>query len=253
MELPEKPLNDPVVVLVGAGLSTASGIPDYRSDTGMWKMFDPDEFTIDKFLEDPAGFWDRRIELHKKLNLMDAQPNDGHRILAKAAREGRLEHIITQNVDGLHQKAGTPEKNLIEVHGNAANCICIDCDTRIPTLDVVQGHEPGQSPRCPCGGYMKPDVVLFGEQVTELENALRAAENARTLITAGTSLQVWPVAGLAQVALEQNADLIIINRDPTPFDAHAKMRMNADVTTELAKLFGPLAPEAHNDLTSNEM
>ncbi len=240
MAQPPDSLNGPVVVLVGAGLSTASGIPDYRSETGTWKMFDPDEFTIDKFLEDPARFWDRRIELHEKLNLMDAQPNEGHKILAHAARSGKVSRIITQNVDGLHQKAGTSDEHLIEVHGNAANCVCLDCDERCPTLDVVRDHKTGTAPRCVCGGYLKPDVILFGEQVGELENALRAAEGARTLIAAGTSLQVWPVAGLAQVALEQNADLIILNRDPTPFDAHATHLGNGDIIDELMRLFGPL-------------
>jgi NAD-dependent deacetylase len=230
-------LKDPVVVLVGAGLSTASGIPDYRSDKGMWKMFNPDEFHIEAFLHDPVRFWDRRIELYQSMRLMDAEPNDGHRVLAEATADGRVHSIITQNVDGLHQRAGTPTDRLIEVHGNAALCVCMDCDERVPTTTVIEKHRPGEAPRCECNGYLKPDVVLFGEQVTELGNALRAAEDARTLITAGTSLQVWPVAGLAQVAIEQNADLIILNRDPTPFDSMASWRGNGDIIEELRRLF----------------
>ncbi len=240
MSAPGNRLEPPVVVLVGAGLSTASGIPDYRSDKGMWTMFNPEEFHIEAFLRDPTRFWDNRMELNAKMHLLDAEANDGHRVLAQAARNGKIERIITQNVDGLHQKAGTPEDRLIEVHGNAAKCVCMDCEERIATLEVARDHKKGEAPRCSCGGYLKPDIVLFGEQVTELENALRAAENARTLVTAGTSLQVWPIAGLAQVAVQQNSELIILNRDPTPFDALANHCGHGDIIDELMRFFGPL-------------
>lgn len=236
----EDALEGPVVVLVGAGLSTASGIPDYRSDKGMWTMFNPDEFRIEAFLHDPARFWDRRMDLYTKMRLLDAEPNDGHRVLAQAIKTKKLHKIVTQNVDGLHQKAGTPEEQVIEVHGNASLCVCMDCDERVPTSSVVETHEPGVAPRCACGGYLKPDVVLFGERVDRLEDAIQATQQARTLITAGTSLQVWPVAGLAQVALEQNARLVILNHDPTPFDSQATRLGNGDVVKELLALFGPL-------------
>jgi NAD-dependent deacetylase len=230
-------VRSPFVVLVGAGLSTASGIPDYRSDAGMWKMFDPEEFHIDRFLADPVRFWERRVDLTRKMRLLDAEPNAGHIALAQAATRGDVEAIVTQNVDGLHQRAGTPSERLMEVHGIAANCVCMSCGDLIPTRDVIVRHEAGTAPCCPCGGYLKPDVVLFGEAVEKIDDAIAAVERAETLVTVGTSLQVWPVAGLAQLALRQGAGLIILNRDPTPFDTLADEVRRGDVVEELRFLF----------------
>jgi NAD-dependent deacetylase len=230
-------VRSPLAVLVGAGLSTASGIPDYRSHAGMWKLFDPNEFHIDRFLADPVRFWDRRAELTRQMRLLDAQPNEGHRILARAARDETVSSIITQNVDGLHQAAGTPLDRLIEVHGNAAYCVCVGCRERVPTRLVIDRHRPGTAPQCACGGYLKPDVVLFGEAVERLDEAIAVVEQAETLVAVGTSLQVWPVAGLADLAYRQGAHLVILSREPTPFDDHAHEVRRGDVIEELHDVF----------------
>lgn len=235
-------MQTPVVVLVGAGLSTASGIPDYRGNGGVWARFDQNEFHIERLHADPVRFWDQRIPLTRHMRFLDAEPNDGHRTLAAAARDGRVATIITQNIDGLHQKAGTPNDRLIEVHGNAALCRCLSCRDTVPMTDVIRAHRPGTAPRCVCGGLLKPDVVLFGEIVHLLPHAEAAAAAAGTFVCVGTSLQVWPVAGLVSTAYRGGADIIIVNRDPTPFDAHAKGVMRGDVVDALSKLFADPHP-----------
>lgn len=223
-------------MLVGAGLSTASGIPDYRSDEGMWTLFDPDEFHITRFRADPDRFWARRVDLIGRMRILDAEPNEGHKILADAARRGVVSSIVTQNIDGLHHKARTPPEKVIEVHGNSALCRCVHCGTTRESREVVQEYE-GVAPRCACGGLLKPDVVLFGEPVTELERALDAVLSARGLVTVGTSLQVWPVAGLVQAAVHAGHDVVIVNREPTPFDAHATEVRRGDAVEGLRALF----------------
>lgn len=229
-------MQNPVVVLVGAGLSTASGIPDYRSGDGMWTRFDPDEFHITRFYADPDRFWARRVELVKEMRILDAEPNDGHRVLADAVKDGRVSHVITQNIEGLHHKAGTPADRIIEVHGNSAACRCIACGRTALTRDVIDAYA-GAAPRCGCGGLLKPDVVLFGEPVTELERAQEAMDEANTLVTVGTSLQVWPVAGLVQQAVARKKDVVIVNRDPTPFDTVASRIVRGDAVEGLRSLF----------------
>lgn len=230
-------MRPPIVALVGAGLSTASGIPDYRGSNGLWARFDQDEFHVERLHADPVRFWDQRVPLTREMRILDAQPNDGHRILADAARRGLVATIITQNIDGLHQKAGTPAARLIEVHGNAALCRCLDCADTVDTRDVLVAHEPGVAPRCPCGGLLKPDVVLFGEEVTQMPRAQAAVAGAGTLVTIGTSLQVWPVAGLVGTAFHHGADVIIVNRDPTAFDGHATRVIRDDVVDGIRSLF----------------
>lgn len=237
--MPAPALEPPVVVLTGAGLSTASGIPDYRSADGMWKRFGPDEFTIDAFLTDPDRFWARRRVLTREMRILDAEPNAGHRVLAEAVKAGRVACIITQNIDGLHTKAGTPPDKLLEVHGNAAQVVCMDCGTKEPTASAIDRMDGDKAPRCrACGGYVKPDVVLFGERVELIEPAAEAAAAARTFVAAGTSLQVYPVAGLVDVALRSGASLILLNRDPTPYDDQADHVRRGPAEAELVALFG---------------
>jgi len=228
-----------VVVLVGAGLSTASGIPDYRSAEGLWTLFDPEEFHIERFLADPDGFWRRRVDLIQRSGILDAEPNEGHRILACAARDGPVAAIVTQNVDGLHHKAETPIGRIIEVHGDSARSRCIACGRMEDTRAVVARYGGG-APRClrpRCGGLLRPNVVLFGEPVTRLGEAWDALRGATTLVTVGTSLQVWPVAGLVQEALSAGIDVVIVNDAPTPFDGRATRVLRTDVVEGLGRLF----------------
>lgn len=233
-------LDGPVVVLTGAGVSTASGIPDFRSKGGLWDTFDPMEFTIQRFHKDPARFWERRAAYITAARHLDAQPNAGHLALARAARDGRVAMVVTQNVDGLHGKAGTPPERLIEVHGNGSRAACLRCgateDIRQVLADVQA--RPGTPPTCmACGGLLKPDVVLFGEAVTRMPEAAEAVAASRTLVVAGTSLQVYPAAGLVDLALQRGARVVLLNREPTPYDGRAAEVRRGPVEDELARLF----------------
>ncbi|MBW3582992.1 MAG: Sir2 family NAD-dependent protein deacetylase [Euryarchaeota archaeon] len=230
-------MEPPVVVLTGAGVSTPSGIPDFRSPNGIWKRFDPKEFTIDRFHADPARFWERRKALTLETRILDAEPNDAHHAIARAVQEGRVATVVTQNIDGLHIRAGTPEEALIEVHGNVHRSRCMDCRGSQSTRDLIDALVPGEAPRCGCGGLLRPDVVLFGEPVTELERSARAVADARTLVVAGSSLSVWPVAGLVESACSQGAEVVLVNRDPTPFDGRVAHILRGPVEEELSRLF----------------
>lgn len=229
----------PVVALTGAGVSTASGIPDFRSKGGLWDTFDPMEFTIQRFHADPARFWARRGAYITAARHLDARPNRAHLALARAATDGRVACIVTQNVDGLHQAAGTPPDRLIEVHGNGRTAVCLQCGRQEPIQDVLAtvAARPGAAPTCmACAGLLKPGVVLFGEAVTRMPEAAAAVRGAATLLVAGTSLQVYPAAGLVDQALAQGARLVLLNREPTPYDARAHAVRRGPVEDELAAL-----------------
>lgn len=210
----------PVVVLTGAGISTAAGIPDFRSPGGVWDRFDPQEFTIGRFHADPDTFWARRARLIAAMDYLDAAPTVAHTALAGAVHDGVVDHVVTQNVDGLHAKAGTPADRLLEVHGNGARSRCIDChEAEAVQETLARLSTPVVCPRCAaCGGRLKPDVVLFGEPVHAMQAASRLVTACGTLVVAGSSLAVHPVAGLAGLAVSTGARLIILNREPTPYD-----------------------------------
>ena len=233
-------LDPPVVVLTGAGVSTASGIPDFRSKGGLWDAFDPMEFTIQRFHADPAAFWSRRVAYITAARHLDAEPNRGHLALARAATDGRVEAVVTQNVDGLHAKAGTPADRLLEVHGNGSRAVCLRCGGKEPIAAVLEWVQarPGHAPTCgACGGLLKPDVVLFGEAVTAMPAAAALVARARTLVVAGTSLQVHPAAGLVDLALARGSRVLLLNRDATGYDRFASEVRRGPVEDELARLF----------------
>ena len=233
-------LEPPVVVLTGAGVSTASGIPDFRSKGGLWDTFDPMEFTLQRFHADPARFWARRAAYITAARHLDAKPNRGHLALARAVADGRVATLVTQNVDGLHQAAGTPPERLIEVHGNGRTAVCLGCGRHEPVQDVLAAVQarPHVAPTClACAGLLKPGVVLFGESVPRMLEATAAVARARTLVAAGTSLQVYPAAGLVDQMLGQGGRLVVLNRDETGYDAHAHAVRRGPVEDELAALF----------------
>jgi NAD-dependent deacetylase len=220
-----------IVALTGAGISTESGIPDFRSPTGVWAEYDPFEVaSIDAFRRDPAKVWEfygRRLDV-----LAGAEPNAGHLALAELERRGLLAAVITQNVDGLHAAAGTRE--LVEVHGTVAQARCLSCDAVTPR-EEVRGLLP--VPHCPrCGAVLKPDVVMFGEllPVAAMERALELVAEARLLLVIGSSLEVWPVAGLPDEAIAHGAKVAIVNRDPTPYDDVAQLVVRASAGETLA-------------------
>lgn len=249
----------PVVALTGAGLSTASGIPDFRSPGGVWDQFDPMEFTIQRFHADSARFWDRRARLIAAMDYLDAEPNAAHVALATAAAVGRLAAVITQNVDGLHLRAGTPLEHLVELHGNGARCVCMTCFRREETREVLARRVEGVAPTCGdpmdrdrCGGVLKPDVVLFGEPVPQMARATALVEQAKTLLVAGTSLRVYPAAGLVDVALASKVDVVIVDQEPTPYDALVARVVRGAVEVELPRLLAGLRTSSSFNTPKNQ-
>jgi NAD-dependent deacetylase len=216
----------PCVVLTGAGISTESGIPDFRSPSGIWAQYDPMEYaTIDAFRRDPEKVWEFYA---LRLGVLgEAQPNAGHLALAELERRGLVQAIVTQNIDGLHQRAGSQE--VIEVHGSIRTASCLRCGERIPLVRPA--------PRCPrCGELMKPDVVMFGELLPEgaLERATDLARGAGLLLVVGSALEVYPVAGLPEETLGAGGALAIVNRGQTPYDHRADLKVDAGAGDTLA-------------------
>lgn len=224
---------DHAVALTGAGVSTASGIPDFRSEGGVWDTFDPAEFRYSRFQADPAAFWERRVEMHEAVYGGDIEPNAAHEALAELEAGGVLDSVVTQNVDGLHGAAGS--ETVVELHGNADRVVCEECGRRAdagPVRDrVTSGETP---PRCrDCQGLLKPDVVLFGEQLprTSLQMARDHARRADVFLAAGSSLSVEPAASLPRTATQ--ATLVVVNLEATQVSAAADYELLADVTDVL--------------------
>jgi NAD-dependent deacetylase len=216
----------PCVVLTGAGISTESGIPDFRSPAGIWAHYDPLEYaTIDAFRRDPEKVWEFYA---LRLGVVaEAEPNAGHLALAELERSGLVAAVVTQNIDGLHQQAGSQE--VIEVHGSIRTASCLRCGERGEL-------EPGK-PRCPrCGAILKPDVVMFGELLPAgtMDRAVALARAAGLLLVVGSSLEVYPVAGLPDEAVSAGGALAIVNRGPTRFDAIAEIRIDAEAGETLS-------------------
>lgn len=202
-----------VIAVTGAGISVESGVPDFRSANGLWAKYPPQEYaTIDAFYYNPDKVWEMWYTLAE--NLGDVRPNPAHYALAQLEEMGHLKAVITQNIDALHQAAGS--KTVIEYHGNADTMICPACKRRRP-MDLSQ--RVLGAPRCECGGYMKPNVVFFGEVIPEyaLNTSDRLARGCDVLIVVGTSAQVYPAASLPYVAKESGATIIECNTEMTAF------------------------------------
>jgi NAD-dependent deacetylase len=229
--------SQPCVVLTGAGASTESGIPDFRSASGIWARYDPMEYaTIDAFRRNPAKVWDF---YYKRLDVLaDAKPNAAHRALAELEQQGLVEAVITQNVDRLHQEAGS--QRVIEVHGSIRAACCLQCGRREEYEQVIA---LGPVPACAaCGTVLKPDVVMFGELLPAgaMEEASELAQRAGLLLVVGSSLEVYPVAGLPEEALETGSRLAIVNRGPTPYDRRADLKIDASAGETLAAALSAL-------------
>jgi NAD-dependent deacetylase len=208
----------PVVVLTGAGMSTESGIPDFRSASGLWAEVDPFEVaSIDAFRRDPVRVW--RWYGPRTRSLLDAEPNAGHHALAELERAGHVVAVVTQNIDTLHSRAGS--KDVTEVHGSIRSSVCLACGHREPLDGVLSQLADTEVPVCPgCGEILKPGVVMFGELLPPeaLSRAELLAREAGAMLVVGSSLEVWPVAGLPGETVAAGGALAIVNRDPTPFD-----------------------------------
>ncbi|MFI5495720.1 SIR2 family NAD-dependent protein deacylase [Actinoplanes sp. NPDC051859] len=231
-----------VAVLTGAGISTDSGIPDYRGPAGVWTRNPAlvNAFTYQAYLGDPevrATFW----WTYAGHPVWDARPNAAHRALAELERGGFAVRILTQNVDGLHQKAGSSARKVLELHGTIHETVCTGCAARTPSSVPAGG---GGDRRCPsCGGILKLGVVMFGEHLDPEVAGLaeRIAAHSELLLVVGSSLQVEPVASLCAVAVNGGNRLVIVNRDPTPYDDLATAVIREPISTAVPRICAALA------------
>jgi len=224
----------PCVVLTGAGVSTESGIPDFRSPSGMWAKFDPLEYaSLEAFRADPRKVWSfyrPRIAM-----LTEAEPNAAHLALAELERLGFVQAVVTQNIDLLHERAGSRE--VVEVHGSIRSATCPACGDREPLERVLELLAEADAPACPsCSELLKPDVVFFGELLSPatIERAFELARGAALLLVAGSSLEVYPVAALPEETLAAGGEFAIVNKGPTRYDARAALTLDASAGDVLA-------------------
>lgn len=225
------------VALTGAGISTPSGIPDFRSPaSGLWTWVDPMAVaSIWAFRTRPEAFYEWVRPLARQMR--SAKPNAAHRALAQLESTGHLHAVITQNIDNLHQRAGS--KLVLELHGHLREATCVRCYTVVPALDIIdQFIADGQVPVCACGGILKPNVILFGEMlpVDVLLEAEREARRCDVMLVAGSSLEVTPAADLPLTARQHGAQIIIVNYQPTPVDSQASVVIHADVAYVLPRI-----------------
>lgn len=212
---------DDVVVFTGAGVSTESGIPDFRSPGGVWDKYDPSDFTIQALRRDPVSYWERRLERRNEstIDWDSVTPNPAHESIAALEEQGMLSYVITQNVDGLHQKAGNDPDRVLELHGTRHQSKCLECQQRF-SLDILETKLTDKSlpPQCDqCGGLLKRATVSFGEQLPAdvLREARMAAESCDVMLAVGSSLTVQPAASLPRTTLQSGGVVIIVNLEPT--------------------------------------
>lgn len=230
-----------VVVFTGAGISTESGIPDFRSPTGIWSQTTPiyfDEYVASADARTEA--WRRKFEIDR--DMIGAEPNRGHRAVAKLVRTGKVSAVITQNIDGLHQESGVPDENMIELHGNATYATCLTCATRYELEPIKEAFAAnGTLPECTyCGGIVKTATISFGQAMPEgpMERARDETLASDLFLAIGSSLVVYPAAGFPAMAKQNGAKLVILNRDPTDLDRIADLVLNREI--------GPTLGEAAN-------
>jgi NAD-dependent deacetylase len=232
-----------VVVLTGAGISTDSGIPDFRGPQGVWTKNPKAEKLSDirYYMSDPEV---RRLSWQSRLEhpAWSAQPNAGHRALVVLEGRGKLHALITQNIDELHQLAGNSPDKVIEVHGTLRRVVCMNCDERAPMEKALARVRAGEAdPPCrTCGGILKSATISFGQALVPevIDRAMRVAGEADVFLSVGTSLQVYPIAGAVQIAKQAGARLVIVNAEPTPFDDLADAVLNAPIGEVLPRLVG---------------
>lgn len=262
-----------VVALTGAGISAPSGVPTFRGDDGVWKRFDQGQFRYERFQRDPGAFWEDRLVLHDAMYGDETiEPNEAHLALAQLVADGSLSAIVTQNVDGLHHRAARqvtgdddeasrsdsvvspPEDgaseatasveepsigDIVELHGNSRRVVCTGCGRRADSDGVIERARDGACPpRCDCGGVLKPDVVLFGEQLPgpALQRARSLAAGCDVFLAIGSSLVVEPAASLPRFAVSSGATLGVVNLESTPRDSEATYVFESDVTDVLPAL-----------------
>lgn len=233
-----------LVVFTGAGISTESGIPDFRGPGGLWTKVDPDDFTIDKFLrsgETRKNVWYYLVEGGLMTN---SKPNKAHLAIAELEKMNKLSSVITQNIDNLHQRAGNNPRNVHELHGNMQWLVCLDCDARYPLEDIRQKHpSPDHFPVCEkCEGILKPGVVFFGEMLPQetLRSAEHESEKCDLFMVIGSSLVVYPAAYMPIYAKQSGAKIVIINMGQTGQDEIADIFINAPAGDTLTRIVDKL-------------
>jgi NAD-dependent deacetylase len=234
-----------VVVFSGAGLSTESGIPDFRSPGGVWDRYNPEDFYFQNFLASETSrekYWQMATEMYEPMK--KAQPNLAHLTIAEMEKLGKLDCVITQNIDGLHFKAGNSEKKVIQLHGTAMDVSCLSCKKRYDREEIQERIRKGvKVPYCDdCGGPLKPATISFGQSMPEreTEEAYHRSSLSDLFIVIGSSLVVQPAASMPLVAKRNGAKLVIINRDPTPYDNMADIVIHGQAGPVMASVLEKL-------------
>ena len=230
-----------IVAFTGAGISTESGIPDFRSPGGIWTKYQPiyfDDFMSSEEMRREA--WRRKFATDETMK--KAEPNAGHRALAKLVEQGKMSAIITQNIDGLHQRSGVPDSKIIELHGNTTYATCLDCGQRYELEPIRKAFEgEGTLPVCEkCDGIVKTATISFGQSMPEIPMARAQAETLACdlFIVLGSSLVVYPAAGFPRIAKRRGAKLVILNRDPTDQDDDADLVLHSEIGPTISRVVG---------------
>jgi len=231
------------VILTGAGISTESGLPDFRSDNGFWTKNKPIQFNEFLLSEEKQRLsWERNIELHSLLK--NIEPNLGHMFVEKIIGLQKNNFLITQNIDGLHQKSGVPENKIIEIHGSAIEAACLECEAKQNILDfhdAIKLEDP--LPKCTfCGGVVKVATISFGQPMNEMDmmHASKIVEESDLMIVMGSSLKVLPAGKLPNLAMQSGSKLIILNREKTRYDQSADIVINDELQNICSKLIDEL-------------
>ncbi len=234
-----------LVVFTGAGISTESGIPDYRSQGGIWDKFKPVYF--DEFMSSETSrikYWDQRLDMEKSLSV--SKPNTGHKSIAKLHDRGILKALITQNIDGLHEASGIPKEKIIELHGNTRRVRCMSCQKLISWKEAENMIDAGQrAPVCSCGGFFKPDTISFGQAmpVEETQKAAMLSSKSDVFIVVGSTLLVQPAALMPEYAKNAGSFLVIINLSETPYDKVCDVLITGKAGDVLNKIVAHVIPE----------
>ncbi len=230
-----------ILVFSGAGLSTESGIPDFRSPGGVWSKYDPSDFYFDRFISDEKArvkYWQMSTEFYQPMK--DALPNRAHLAIKALEDTGKLVAVVTQNIDRLHHKAGNSPDKIIEIHGTAFSVSCLSCGKTYDRDDIQERINSGvEVPYCDeCSGILKPDTVSFGQAMPQdkMAQAIRHARECDLCIVLGSSLVVYPAASVPVSAVESGAKLMIINRDETSLDSMADMVIHESVSKALGEM-----------------
>lgn len=234
-----------ILVFTGAGISTESGIPDYRGPQGVWRTRDPANYTIQRYLADPAVRRERWLD-RLASPIDDAVPNAAHEAITRLQRAGLAGVVVTQNIDGLHQLAGT--RDVIELHGTTREAMCLECGRRMPVATVLDRVREGdEDPHCElCGGLLKTATISFGQRLvdSDVDRAMAEARRCDVCLAVGSTLSVWPAAGVPVTAVHSGARLVIVNQGPTDLDGMADAIVSAPAGEALPALVDALVPKA---------